>query len=598
MKMKYSVIYTLFLYCIFIPHNFAQKQLILRDGINSYSVNSFIYTLFDSTKLLTIKEISSNYVSSEFKILSKEQTNLGYRSEAIWLRFTIRNESKKTNWLLSLNSSGIDKAILFTPLNNGRFKKDKAGLIFPREARENNSRFIVFQTNINSQETKTYYIRIESEKPIQLNLETWQPNMFFEKGQNEYIILGLFYGGLVMMAIYNLFLFFSIKDISYFLFSLFVSSVLYYQGNVDGIYIQYFTPDNPQYNLISANISAASVSFFGLLFVKEFLQLNKYSKFLNRLCLILIYSIGLDVLMIIILQVSSSIFTSPIGAIYIIFSFVAGVYCFKKGNKNAVFFLLASFFFLAGILFRVLNVFAIINESFLSEYGMQIGILIEMTILSFALGDRINSIKREEELEKALIRSRIASDLHDEIGSNLSSISVSSQIIKKSAHLNSDEKNMLEEIILTARESADSIRDIIWFINPDHDNQEDLILKMRDTAAKMLNGIDYSFIMDKAGKINIKDLKIRKNLFLIYKEILNNIVKHSKATKVIISLEEKSNYIYLSIMDDGIGFDETEVVLGDGIKNLKQRAKAINGLLEIKSKPSFDTTITLTVKNN
>lgn len=598
MKMKYSVIYTLFLYCIFIPHNFAQKQLILRDGINSYSVNSFIYTLFDSTKLLTIKEISSNSVSSEFKILSKEQTNLGYRSEAIWLRFTIRNESKKTNWLLSLNSSGIDKAILFTPLNNGRFKKDKAGLIFPREARENNSRFIVFQTNINSQETKTYYIRIESEKPIQLNLETWQPNMFFEKGQNEYIILGLFYGGLVMMAIYNLFLFFSIKDISYFLFSLFVSSVLYYQGNVDGIYIQYFTPDNPQYNLISANISAASVSFFGLLFVKEFLQLNKYSKFLNRLCLILIYSIGLDVLMIIILQVSSSIFTSPIGAIYIIFSFVAGVYCFKKGNKNAVFFLLASFFFLAGILFRVLNVFAIINESFLSEYGMQIGILIEMTILSFALGDRINSIKREEELEKALIRSRIASDLHDEIGSNLSSISVSSQIIKKSAHLNSDEKNMLEEIILTARESADSIRDIIWFINPDHDNQEDLILKMRDTAAKMLNGIDYSFIMDKAGKINIKDLKIRKNLFLIYKEILNNIVKHSKATKVIISLEEKSNYIYLSIMDDGIGFDETEVVLGDGIKNLKQRAKAINGLLEIKSKPSFDTTITLTVKNN
>lgn len=596
--MKYSVIYTLFLYCIFIPHNFAQKQLILRDGINSYSVNSFIYTLFDSTKLLTIKEISSNYVSSEFKILSKEQTNLGYRSEAIWLRFTIRNESKKTNWLLSLNSSGIDKAILFTPLNNGRFKKDKAGLIFPREARENNSRFIVFQTNINPQETKTYYIRIESEKPIQLNLETWQPNMFFEKGQNEYIILGLFYGGLVMMAIYNLFLFFSIKDISYFLFSLFVSSVLYYQGNVDGIYIQYFTPDNPQYNLISANISAASVSFFGLLFVKEFLQLNKYSKFLNRLCLILIYSIGLDVLMIIILQVSSSIFTSPIGAIYIIFSFVAGVYCFKKGNKNAVFFLLASFFFLAGILFRVLNVFAIINESFLSEYGMQIGILIEMTILSFALGDRINSIKREEDLEKALIRSRIASDLHDEIGSNLSSISVSSQIIKKSAHLNSDEKNMLEEIILTARESADSIRDIIWFINPDHDNQEDLILKMRDTAAKMLNGIDYSFIMDKAGKINIKDLKIRKNLFLIYKEILNNIVKHSKATKVIISLEEKSNYIYLSIMDDGIGFDETEVVLGDGIKNLKQRAKAINGLLEIKSKPSFDTTITLTVKNN
>jgi signal transduction histidine kinase len=306
----------------------------------------------------------------------------------------------------------------------------------------------------------------------------------------------------------------------------------------------------------------------------------------------------LDVLLIIILQVSSSIFTAPLGAIYILFSFGTGIYCFKKGNKNAAFFLVAASFFLVGILFRVLSVFAFINESFLSEYGMQIGILIEMTILSFALGDRINSIKREEEIEKALIRSRIASDLHDEIGSNLSSISVSSQIVKKSEHLNSEEKNMLEEIIVTARESADSIRDIIWFINPDHDNQKDLILRMSDTAAKLLNGIDYSFIMNKTEKINIKDLKIRKNLFLIYKEILNNIVKHSKAKKVRIYLEEKSKYLQLKVIDDGVGFDETQIVLGDGIKNLKQRTETINGLLEIKSKPSNGTTITLAVKNN
>lgn len=598
MKMKYLVLYILFLFCNFIPKNFAQNQLILRDGINSYSINSFIYTLFDSTKIQTIKDVSRDSVFNEFKNLKQEQLNLGYRSEVIWLRFTIRNNSKKTNWLLSLNSAGIDKAILFTPLSNGRFKKDKAGLIFPREARENNSRFIVFQTNLNLQETKTYYIRIESEKPIQLNLETWLPNLFYEKGQNEYIVLGLFYGGLVMMAVYNLFLFFSIKDFSYFLFSLFVSSVLYYQGNLDGIYFQYFTPDNPHYNLISANISAASVSFFGLLFVREFLQLKKYSNFLNRLCLIFIYSLGLDVLLIIILQVSSSIFTTPVGVIYILFSFGTGVYCLKKGNKNAAFFLVAASFFLLGTLFRVLSVFAFVNESFLSEYGMQIGILIEMTILSFALGDRINSIKREEEIAKALIRSRIASDLHDEIGSNLSSISVSSQIIKKSEHLNSEEKNMLEEIIVTARESADSIRDIIWFINPDHDNQEDLILKMKETTAKLLNGIEYSFIMNKTEKINIKDMKFRKNLFLIYKEILNNIVKHSKAKKVLISLEEKSKYLYLKVIDDGLGFDETEVILGDGIKNLKQRAKGINGLLEINSKPSKGTTITLAVKNN
>ena len=121
---------------------------------------------------------------------------------------------------------------------------------------------------------------------------------------------------------------------------------------------------------------------------------------------------------------------------------------------------------------------------------------------------------------------------------------------------------------------------------------------MKETTAKLLNGIEYSFIMNKTEKINIKDMKFRKNLFLIYKEILNNIVKHSKAKKVLISLEEKSKYLYLKVIDDGLGFDETEVILGDGIKNLKQRAKGINGLLEINSKPSKGTTITLAVKNN
>ncbi len=296
----------------------------------------------------------------------------------------------------------------------------------------------------------------------------------------------------------------------------------------------------------------------------------------------------------IILHLRNSEFTSFIALIYFSLSLSIGILSIKKGNKNAIFYLTATLILIIGSFFRIFKRFGILDISVFTDYGFNMGILSEMTILSFALGNRINTIKQEEEKEKALIRSRIASDLHDEIGSNLSSISLSSQLIKKSSNLSDKIKNQLEEITITTKETADSIRDIIWFINPEHDKADNLLSKMQDTATRMLPGLNYTFINN--NKINIKNLQSRRNLFLIYKEILNNIAKHSEAKNVFINIEDNPSSFQLKINDDGKSFDKENIKHGNGLKNIRKRVNELNGKLEVESKIDTGTLISITKK--
>ena len=570
---------------------YAQREVVLSDSVDDYKIGKYTDILFDTSKTLTINDVAFGEAANNFKPLKSDQTNLGYRTDAIWLRFMVKNESKaKRNWLLNTNYSSFDK-LNYYYFSKSKIIEKKMGLLFSIGKREIKNRLDTFPFYLNKGEVKEFYLRIESGKSIPLQIEIWEPTEFFQTEANNYLIFGLFYGSLLIMSLYNLFLFFSVKDLSYLFYSIYAIGVGYYQASIDGLGFQFLTPELPKYNWMYAIISATFVSIGGSLFALEFLQIKKYSILLDKLFKILISLATVYLAAVVFLHFNYSALTGPFAVAYIILSFISGIYSLKKGNQNAFYYLIAIFIFLIGIFTRTFRLFGIINESFISEYGMQIGILVEMSILSFALGNRINIIKHEEEKEKALIRSRIASDLHDEIGSNLSSISVSSQMIRKSQSIGEKEKRQLEDITITAKETADSIRDIIWFINPEHDKDEDLIMKMKATASKILAGIEFTFNTNGDKDIIIKDLKSRRNLFMIFKETLNNIVKHSEAKCVKISINDKAGKFSMKIEDDGKGFDLGKVNYGEGLKNIQKRVKEMNGYLEINSTPGMGTEI-------
>ena len=219
---------------------------------------------------------------------------------------------------------------------------------------------------------------------------------------------------------------------------------------------------------------------------------------------------------------------------------------------------------------------------------ISIGLIISMFFAGYRY--RVNQLLKIEK-----IRFSIASDLHDEIGSNLSSISVDSQSLMSSTTLNRSEKELAIDISKTARETVEAMRDIIWFINPKNDLNEDIIFKMKQTAAKHLSNMEWSFEATEGVRIDWFNLDIRRNIFLLYKEALTNVVHHSKAKKCNIVISGNQKNFSLSIHDDGIGFELMEFKSTNGIRSMNARAQKMNGKLDIISSPNNGTKVELVI---
>ena len=193
------------------------------------------------------------------------------------------------------------------------------------------------------------------------------------------------------------------------------------------------------------------------------------------------------------------------------------------------------------------------------------------------------------------MRFDIAGDLHDEIGSNLSSISVETQLLLASPSLAKEQREQLNDISETARETMEAIRDIVWFINPRNDLMEDLQLKLRETAGRLLAGMEWSLELSPQLHFEELDLEVRRNLFLIYKEALTNIVRHSGADSCRIRLSDSSAGYELEIRDNGRGFDAGRAHNESGLLNMHRRAARIKSVLEVTSSPGEGTQIRLVI---
>jgi ligand-binding sensor domain-containing protein/signal transduction histidine kinase len=194
------------------------------------------------------------------------------------------------------------------------------------------------------------------------------------------------------------------------------------------------------------------------------------------------------------------------------------------------------------------------------------------------------------------LRTRIASDLHDDIGSSLSQISIISEVVR--AQLTGDNPAFaapLSTIAQTSRELVDSMSDIVWAINPRRDNLHDLVHRMRHFAMDTLTAQEMEF--DFLAPDGLPETKIetdmRREVFLIFKEAVNNAIRHSRGSHVEIELSFDKGALQLAVKDNGMGFDITLDHRRHGLSSLRQRAGRIGGELKINSTPGKGTVVTL-----
>jgi len=189
-----------------------------------------------------------------------------------------------------------------------------------------------------------------------------------------------------------------------------------------------------------------------------------------------------------------------------------------------------------------------------------------------------------EELER--VRKRIATDLHDDIGSSLTRISLLSEVAqRREQSVKTSEVGSLATIAGLSRELVDSMSDIVWAINPERDHLGDLTQRMRHFASDVFaaRGIEFRFQFPNVERDIRVGANFRRELFLIFKEAVNNTVRHSECTEAEIEFAVDRNVVRLNFTDNGRGFDVLSKSNGHGLASMRARAEGLGGKLEIGS---------------
>lgn len=194
----------------------------------------------------------------------------------------------------------------------------------------------------------------------------------------------------------------------------------------------------------------------------------------------------------------------------------------------------------------------------------------------------IYRIRRVREIER--LRTRIASDLHDDVGSALTRISVHSQQILA----RKDPDRILqstEKINELSRDTISTMSDIVWSIDARNDTLADFLGRMQDLTHNMLSERDISVSFTQKGMDNKRPMRVevRQNLYYIFKEAVHNIARHSGADRVEIVMDNSLSVFSMLISDNGTGFDPDSVRGGNGLKNMEMRAARIGATLEISA---------------
>ncbi len=211
--------------------------------------------------------------------------------------------------------------------------------------------------------------------------------------------------------------------------------------------------------------------------------------------------------------------------------------------------------------------------------------------------------REERLLELARVRTRIATDLHDDIGASLTQIAILSEVARQqSMQGKSSSLDPLNSIVNVSNELVETMSDIVWAINPEKDNLQNLVQRMRRFTSDLLTAKQIAFNLDVptyAPEVPL-GANARREVFLIFKECLTNAVKHSQATHVEIRFEFSSDLLTLSVTDNGKGFDVTAVSNtvnfagrgGHGLLSMKKRAVEMGGSFQVESTPGEGTAMT------
>ncbi|WBG63829.1 hybrid sensor histidine kinase/response regulator [Pseudomonas citronellolis] len=348
-----------------------------------------------------IADITSAALADSFRRHDRDVLNAGYSRSVFWIRLDLDYRPQESQdpapWLLELAYPPLDRLDLYLPGADGKYQlAQRTGDTLPFASRPISLTNYLFDLKLAPGKPLRVYLRLESQGSIQAPLTLWSPKAYMENLPGNVYVLGIIYGVLLVMLVYNLFIFVSVRDTSYLYYILYIASFGLYQVSVNGAGIEYFWPNSPWWANAATPFLIGSASLFGCQFARSFLHTREHSPWVDRTLLALM-AVGALVML---LAFSASYALSLRLATYLALAFVvvifsAGILAWLRGMRVARYFIFAWTAFLLGGTINTLMVLGFLPNVFFTMYSGQIGSALEVGLLSLALADRINAMKEE-----------------------------------------------------------------------------------------------------------------------------------------------------------------------------------------------------------
>lgn len=642
-----------------LPENQQEHSIVSSDLMES--IQPMVWYLEDPTKSMAFTEARNFFKHGYFRQV-QANFNFGYNPSNHWFVFKTRvsgspSGSNYRDIIIEFNYPHLDDVVLFrVDPDNTIHILSTQGDRKPFDSRVVDSNLFVTPDRIKLHETYEYWVKIDTTSSTQLHPSIWDRDRYLEQRSHIQITYGFYFGLLIIMAVYNLFIGFSTKDISYFYYFGYITSFCLLQACLWGYSYQYLWPGFPQVNNYAIPSTILLSLIFGCGFTRVFLQTQRYSpKHDHALRLVIIVSCVLLLINFFVtykLRVTLSVWTSLFGTLALL---SAAITLLLKGHRFARLFLLAWSVMLIGAVVYGFTALGFFPANFVTQHSAQIGSGLEVILLSFALADRINRIKAEkrelekeakeavesknEELRQALEQLTRSNSLKDEFLATIShelrtpmnGIEGSLQIVQQSIH---DPKMNahLDAAFHSAHHMTQLVESLLeyselqsgnWKLNEQPFNLNSEIKRLTQGIQKDYVTQDVEFRID--NQLDLDHLvvgdadRIHHMLF----QLLDNAFKFTTKGSVSLAItsrknpQEDSYDIKFRVADTGIGISPTQLQeifegfrqvdgsfsrqyggLGIGLSICKAITDRMNGTLTVDSIPNQGTTFGIHITLN
>ncbi|MBC7381503.1 MAG: histidine kinase [Bacteroidia bacterium] len=404
MKHKFILFVGVFFAGIFLAN--AQKPIVYT-GQKQQIIDQceFVIDPLHTENLQSVRQLFTNGKSV------KASLNLDYTDDVIWIRFNLQNNSGDSALMVSIENALIDSVELYVVYNNS-INKQHIYLSEPVLNRKFNSPYFIFPIYAGLNQTTEIYIKVRNTELMLLPVSISSEKITYEENDKRDQIYGIFIGIILVMIFYNLFVFFSTRDSSYFYYVLYILFIGLSQITLSGHTLSMLFGNNPALFKYFIVLFPALSGVFAVIFIRSFLQTKQAEPNLDKglLVILIIYAISGLTRLWGLYHISARIM-DLVGIPGGIIVYIVAIKIYRNGLRSAIYFLIAWTIFIVGIILFILRNFNILPFNNFTNYTLPFGAAIEVALLSFALADKINTLQRQkQEKEKEILAAALENE--------------------------------------------------------------------------------------------------------------------------------------------------------------------------------------------